>query len=394
MNRTWLLLPVVLAGCGVLRSLAGRNTVDLEGADVRAMSVDIRKQDKTICPRERVQMAIFADVVLAGDKQPKKLETWYGPGSRNGKMDFDAFAFHSEQGQFDAEGWFTPNSDVLATAGREFQLTTVYRRRPDKFSFDTSYKPDYRCIDHAGSAGASGNPGSAGADGTPGQEGRGGSTDSPGTEGGDGRSGGSGGDGGDGIGLEKIRCHTGTVTDVVTDVVGDNSWVARVVFGDSGFDFTDKVGSDVGGFGEDTTTESGENRDERGTKSKTDQSVNIFGGQIKDSDPEQAETDDQQAGYRAAFESDIESFAQSAFGGFGGSNVSSYRDKHAYETGQSAETGTNHETNRGFDVEGKSNNCGKHHTDDQNRHVLPAHVCAGAFLYGSGDFLHSLVAVG
>lgn len=113
-------------------------------------------------------------------------------------MDFDAFAFHSEQGQFDAEGWFTPNSDVLATAGREFQLTTVYRRRPDKFSFDTSYKPDYRCIDHAGSAGASGNPGSAGADGTPGQEGRGGSTDSPGTEGGDGRSGGSGGDGGDG----------------------------------------------------------------------------------------------------------------------------------------------------------------------------------------------------
>ncbi len=202
MNRSlssWAALSfVLLAGCGVLRSLAGRNTVDLEGADVRAMSVDIRKSDKTLCPRERVQMAVFADVLLKGDQQVKKLETWAGDANRNGKMDFDAFAFHSEQGKFDQEGWFTPNPDVLVTAAKEFELTTVYRRRPDKFSFTTSYKPDYRCIDHAGQSGAPGNAGSSGADGTPGREGSSGSSESAGSDGSDGRSGGSGGDGGDG----------------------------------------------------------------------------------------------------------------------------------------------------------------------------------------------------
>jgi hypothetical protein len=185
------------AGCAVLRSLAGRNTVDLEGADFRSMGVDIRKQQKTICPRERVQMAIFADVVLRGEQQPEKLETWQGgpDANRNGKMEFDAFAFHSPQGSFDELGWFTPNPDLIATANHEFELRTVYRQRPDKFSFDTSYKPDYRCITSGGGAGVDGSGGGAGPAGTPGESGAFGSSQSAGGNGGDGRSGGSGGDG-------------------------------------------------------------------------------------------------------------------------------------------------------------------------------------------------------
>ena len=58
------LLLSTTASCVVFRSLAGKNTLDLEGADVRSMGVDIRKREKTICPRERVQMAVFADLVL------------------------------------------------------------------------------------------------------------------------------------------------------------------------------------------------------------------------------------------------------------------------------------------------------------------------------------------
>jgi hypothetical protein len=187
-----------VSGCGVLRSMAGRNTVDLEGADVRSMGVDIRKQQKTICPRERVQMAVFADVLLRGETQVQKLETWEGDANRNGKMDFEPFAFHSEQGSFDQEGWFTPNPDLARTAAREFELRTVYRKRPDKFSFTTTYKPDYRCITAGGASGEPGASGASGATGTAGESGSFGSSESAGGNGGDGRPGGSGGDGGPG----------------------------------------------------------------------------------------------------------------------------------------------------------------------------------------------------
>jgi hypothetical protein len=194
------LLSSTLAGCAALRSLAGRNTVDLEGADLRSMGVDIRKQQKTICPRQPVQMAVFADVVLKGDTKLQKLETWQGgpDANRNGKLEFDAFAFHSPQGSFDALGWFTPNPDLLATASREFELRTVYRQRPDKFSFETSYKPDYSCITSGGGGGGDGTAGGAGPAGSSGESGSFGSSQSAGGNGGDGRSGGNGGDGGSG----------------------------------------------------------------------------------------------------------------------------------------------------------------------------------------------------
>src|SRR5579859_3318395 len=60
------------SACAFFRQLFGANTIDLEKADVRTMGVDIRKAQKTICPRERVQMAVFVDVVLEGEKEVKK----------------------------------------------------------------------------------------------------------------------------------------------------------------------------------------------------------------------------------------------------------------------------------------------------------------------------------
>ena len=71
--------------------------------------------------------------------------------------------------------------------------------------------------------------------------------------------------------LEQVGRHTGAVTDVVADVVGDRRGVARVVFGDTGFDLADEVGADVGRLGEDAATDSEEQREQRTAESEPDQ---------------------------------------------------------------------------------------------------------------------------
>jgi hypothetical protein len=198
-----------VTGCAALRRLAGNDTINLEKAEVKTMSVDIRRQQKTICPRDPVQMAIFADVVLDGDKAAKPVETWAGKTgvNKNDKLDFADFAFQSDQGQFDRDGWFAPNPDLLTTAGKEFAIKSVYRRRPDKFSFTTTYKPDYSCIKEGGKGGTAGAEGPSGSDGQSGKGGASGSSSSAGGEGGDGGSGTSGGSGGDGSAGPKLTVY-------------------------------------------------------------------------------------------------------------------------------------------------------------------------------------------
>jgi hypothetical protein len=73
-------LALLAIGCGFFKQLAGSNTLDLEKAEVKSMAVDVRKPQKTICPREDVQMAIFAEIALEGEKQAKQFETWQGRG--------------------------------------------------------------------------------------------------------------------------------------------------------------------------------------------------------------------------------------------------------------------------------------------------------------------------
>jgi hypothetical protein len=208
--RRAVLLSLVVAGAGSFASgchawnrLWGKDSIDLAKADVKSMSVDIRKDRKTICPREQVQMAIFADAVLDGEKDKKSYETWAGKSgaNKNDKLDFVDFAFHSEQGAFDKDGWFQPNANLLATTDKEFEIKTVFKKQPDKFSFSTKYKPDYQCIKgggrdgQPGGGGDSGSGGSAGHDGQMGsdsQAGGSGTSGGPGASGGDGSSGGAG----------------------------------------------------------------------------------------------------------------------------------------------------------------------------------------------------------
>jgi hypothetical protein len=189
-----------LGGCHFLNHLMGKDTVDLSKANVQSMSVDIRKERKTICPREQVQMAVFADVILEGEKDKKSLETWAGRGSvnKNDKMDFVDFAFHSEQGEFDKDGWFAPTNDLLATTDKEFEIKSVYKRQPDKFSFTTKYKPDYQCIQAGGKGGQAGPDGSSGSSGQTGNSGQSGSDSQAGGSGSSGGPGSPGSDGGNG----------------------------------------------------------------------------------------------------------------------------------------------------------------------------------------------------
>lgn len=167
----------VLSGCAFFRRLAGNDSITLEKAEIKSMSVDLRKPNKTICPREEVQLAVFAEVILDGEKQVKQLETWQGRESRNDRLDFSDFAFASAHGTVDPNGFFRPDPNVDHTVGDEFAITTTFKRQPDKFTFKTTYKPDYACIKesgrdgHAGAAGSAGGTGGAGGPGGAGEPG-------------------------------------------------------------------------------------------------------------------------------------------------------------------------------------------------------------------------------
>ncbi len=63
------------------------------------------------------------------------------------------------------------------------------------------------------------------------------------------------------IGFEEVRTHTSNVTNVVTNVISDCCGVTWVIFGDTCFDFTDEVSTDVSSFGVDTTTNASEEGD-------------------------------------------------------------------------------------------------------------------------------------
>ena len=71
--------------------------------------------------------------------------------------------------------------------------------------------------------------------------------------------------------LEEVGRHTGAVTDVVTDVVGNRGRIARIVFGDPGLDLADEVGTDVGRLGEDSASDAQEQGQQRTTEAEPDE---------------------------------------------------------------------------------------------------------------------------
>ncbi len=72
-------------------------------------------------------------------------------------------------------------------------------------------------------------------------------------------------------GFEQVSTTAGTVTDVVPDKVSNGGRVPDVIFRDTGFDFANKICTDISCLGIDTSTELGKEGDKRGTETRTRQ---------------------------------------------------------------------------------------------------------------------------
>ena len=74
---------------------------------------------------------------------------------------------------------------------------------------------------------------------------------------------------GDLVALEEVGGHSGAVTDVVADVVGDGGGVARVILGDPLLDLAHQVGADICRLGEDSAADPEEQGDQRARRTRS-----------------------------------------------------------------------------------------------------------------------------
>jgi hypothetical protein len=171
-------LGFAASGCGMMAAVIGsasKRTVNMDKWEMESMRVSLRSDTPdSICPRQPVQMAIFARVQHKKRDKQKQLETWSAAPDkpmRLGKMGFDEFEFASEQGTVDEQGYFSPDPDVLATASSGFEITTTYRGGATPIQEVKRFVPTYECIEVVGGPGAPGRAGSMGATGASGERG-------------------------------------------------------------------------------------------------------------------------------------------------------------------------------------------------------------------------------
>ena len=211
-----------------------------------------------------------------------------------------------------------------------------------------------------------------------------------------------GGDHGDRVGLEEVGGHAGAVTDIVADIVGDHGGIARVIFGNAGFDLADEVSADIGALGEDAAAEAGEDRDERGTEGEANQGFENAAGlhadhqekTVVDGDAEQAEGHDEHARDSAGLEGDAER-GREAFGGrFGGAHIGLHRDGHADIAGDAREHRADQIAEADMEAEEDPEQQKHDRADHGDGHVLAVQIGHGAFLDGAGDLAHAVIAGG
>ncbi len=207
----------------------------------------------------------------------------------------------------------------------------------------------------------------------------------------------------DDIGFEQIGSHARAVADIVTDIVGDDRRVARIVLGDPGFDLADQIGADIGGLGEDPAAKTCENRYQRGAEGQADQPVDHFAaiGRVSagaDEVPEehrnreQGEACHQHAGDRARTEGQRQALLKPALRGSGGTHVGAHRNVHADEAGDTRQDRPDHEADRRHDAEEGEDQHRYRDADHADRRILAFQIGLCAFLDCAGDFLHSFVA--
>ncbi|MFN3185782.1 MAG: hypothetical protein ACE37F_27550 [Nannocystaceae bacterium] len=190
----------VVAGCGLFGSgrgvLSEPSTLDLSRWTVTRMDVDLVGSPTRLCPGERVQLSIVAELRHRERDKTRTAQTYEGnrPGiGRRGKLGFEHFSVRSPQGRIGEHGWYTPSPDPFVSVDG-FTLEVAHTDDPS-INETLDYKPRYDCARQAGGSGGAGTPGHAGSGGGSGDRGAFGGSSSDGGAGGDGASGGDGGAG-------------------------------------------------------------------------------------------------------------------------------------------------------------------------------------------------------
>ena len=192
------------------------------------------------------------------------------------------------------------------------------------------------------------------------------------------------------IGLEQVSTHTGDVTDVVTDVVADNSGVTGVILGDAGLDLTDQVSTHVSSLGVDTAADTGKQGDGRSAQRETGQNVVVaVEDDVQDSDAQSAQTDNAQTQNGTAGESDVQSGSHAFLSLLSSTDVGAGGADHAGEAGQNREQSTHQEADSSGAVQNDQQQ--DEHQDGESQHddVLTLQIGHSAFLNVAGDFTHT-----
>mmetsp|Transcript_19937 Transcript_19937/g.35580 ORF Transcript_19937/g.35580 Transcript_19937/m.35580 type:complete len:570 (+) Transcript_19937:828-2537(+) len=129
------------------------------------------------------------------------------------------------------------------------------------------------------------------------------------------------------IRLEKIGTHTSNISDVISNVVRDCGRVLRRVLGKIFLNFSNKVGSHIGGFRVDSSTHTGKQSDARTSKGEGRNVfpnffpvlpglVDIFEANVEDSDTDKSARDDRESHNGSALECNLQTTVQvSGFSG-------------------------------------------------------------------------------
>ena len=110
-----------------------------------------------------------------------------------------------------------------------------------------------------------------------------------------------GGNSGNRIGLKKVGGHTGAVTHIVSNIVGNRCRISGVVLGDTRLDLSDQVCTNIGALCEDSAAQPCENRNQAAAKTKGHQGNNVMGYGIVPGDGCQCQSGHYHTGNRTAF---------------------------------------------------------------------------------------------
>ena len=131
------------------------------------------------------------------------------------------------------------------------------------------------------------------------------------------------------VGVKDVSTHSCHVTDVIADIVGDHSGVARVVLRQAQLDLAHQVGADVCRFGIDPAAGLGQQGQRAGAKAKAEDDLGVLKDQIEDAHAEHGQPDDRHTHDAASAKGQRKRFGQSILGCCGRFGVGDQRDLHA-----------------------------------------------------------------